>query len=95
VAEAVLVALAAAAALVAAVLAGVGSAGNQYKSLSIFFFHNHVLNLNIAHRVLYMLYSTLKIKAMKTQIIKDINGKPSGVFIPIEDWENIKKTPKY
>lgn len=29
---------------------------------------------------------------MKTQIIKDKSGKPTGVFIPIEDWENIKKT---
>lgn len=29
---------------------------------------------------------------MKTQIIKDKSGKPTGVFIPIEVWENIKKT---
>lgn len=28
---------------------------------------------------------------MKTQIIQDHNGLPTGVFIPIEDWENIKK----
>lgn len=28
---------------------------------------------------------------MKTQIIQDYNGLPAGVFIPIEDWENIKK----
>lgn len=28
---------------------------------------------------------------MRTQIIKDHNGLPTGVFIPIEDWENIKK----
>jgi hypothetical protein len=28
---------------------------------------------------------------MKTQIIKDYKGAPTGVFIPIEDWENIKK----
>lgn len=28
---------------------------------------------------------------MKTQIIQDFNGLPTGVFIAIEDWENIKK----
>ena len=28
---------------------------------------------------------------MRTQIIQDFNGQPAGVFIPIEDWENIKK----
>lgn len=28
---------------------------------------------------------------MKTQIIEDHKGLPTGVFIPIEDWENIKK----
>lgn len=28
---------------------------------------------------------------MRTQIIQDHNGQPTGVFIPIEDWENIKK----
>lgn len=28
---------------------------------------------------------------MRTQIIQDHNGLPTGVFIPIEDWENIKK----
>ncbi len=28
---------------------------------------------------------------MKTQIIKDYQGLATGVFIPIEDWENIKK----
>lgn len=28
---------------------------------------------------------------MRTQIIQDKNGLPTGVFIPIEDWENIKK----
>jgi hypothetical protein len=28
---------------------------------------------------------------MKAQIIQDNNGLPTGVFIPIEDWENIKK----
>jgi len=27
---------------------------------------------------------------MRTQIIQDHNGLPTGVFIPIEDWENIK-----
>ncbi|WP_396161227.1 addiction module component CHP02574 family protein [Flavobacterium sp.] len=27
---------------------------------------------------------------MKTQIIQDHNGHPTGVFIPIEDWEIIK-----
>lgn len=32
-----------------------------------------------------------KSKAMKTQIIEDRNGMPTGVFIPIEDWENIKR----
>ena len=26
---------------------------------------------------------------MKTQIIKDYKGLPTGVFIPIENWENI------
>ncbi|NGF54903.1 addiction module component CHP02574 family protein [Parapusillimonas sp. SGNA-6] len=28
---------------------------------------------------------------MKPQVIQDHNGKPTGVFIPIEDWNNIKK----
>ncbi len=28
---------------------------------------------------------------MRTQLIQDIKGLPAGVFIPIEDWENIKK----
>lgn len=28
---------------------------------------------------------------MKTQIIKDHKGFPTGVFIPMEDWEIIKK----
>lgn len=28
---------------------------------------------------------------MKTQIIQDHKGKPTGIFIPIEDWNNIKK----
>lgn len=28
---------------------------------------------------------------MRTQIIQDHNGLPTGVFIPIEDWENIKR----
>jgi hypothetical protein len=28
---------------------------------------------------------------MRTQIIQDHNGLPTGVFIPIQDWENIKK----
>ncbi len=28
---------------------------------------------------------------MKTQVIQGYNGIPAGVFIPIEDWENIKK----
>ncbi|MDR2207200.1 MAG: addiction module component CHP02574 family protein [Flavobacteriaceae bacterium] len=28
---------------------------------------------------------------MKTQIIQDHNGMPTGVFIPIKDWEKIKK----
>ena len=27
---------------------------------------------------------------MKTQIIKDDNGRPTGVFIPIEQWERLK-----
>lgn len=27
---------------------------------------------------------------MKTQIIQDSKGLPAGVFIPIQDWENIK-----
>jgi hypothetical protein len=29
---------------------------------------------------------------MRTQIIQDHNGLPTGVFIPMEDWENIKKS---
>jgi hypothetical protein len=28
---------------------------------------------------------------MSLQIIQGGNGKPTGVFIPINDWENIKK----
>ncbi len=28
---------------------------------------------------------------MKTQIIQDHNGLPTGVFIPMEDWDNLKK----
>ncbi len=28
---------------------------------------------------------------MNTQIIIDHNGKPAGVFIPIKDWEKLKK----
>ena len=28
---------------------------------------------------------------MRTQVIQDFNGLPTGVFIPIQDWENIKK----
>lgn len=28
---------------------------------------------------------------MSTQIIQDHNGLPTGVFIPIEDWENLKR----
>lgn len=28
---------------------------------------------------------------MKTQIIQDHKGTPTGVFIPIKDWEKIKK----
>jgi hypothetical protein len=28
---------------------------------------------------------------MRTQIIQDYNGLPTGVFINIVDWENIKK----
>lgn len=28
---------------------------------------------------------------MRPQIIKDHNGIPTGVFITIEDWENLKK----
>jgi hypothetical protein len=27
---------------------------------------------------------------MRTQVIQDHNGLPTGVFIPIEDWEIIK-----
>lgn len=27
---------------------------------------------------------------MKTQILEDNNGLPTGVFIPIEEWKNIK-----
>lgn len=29
---------------------------------------------------------------MRAQIIQDHNGFPTGVFIPMEDWENIKKS---
>ena len=28
---------------------------------------------------------------MRTQVIQDFNGLPTGIFIPIQDWENIKK----
>lgn len=28
---------------------------------------------------------------MRTQVIQDHNGTPTGVFIPIQDWEKIKK----
>lgn len=28
---------------------------------------------------------------MRPQIVQDQNGNPTGVFIPIKDWENIKK----
>ena len=28
---------------------------------------------------------------MRTQVIQDFNGLPTGVFIPIQDWENLKK----
>jgi hypothetical protein len=28
---------------------------------------------------------------MSLQIIQGANGKPAGVFIPINDWENMKK----
>ena len=28
---------------------------------------------------------------MRTQVIQDYNGLPTGVFISIQDWENIKK----
>lgn len=28
---------------------------------------------------------------MKTQIIEDHNGNPTGVFIPIKEWEKFKK----
>lgn len=28
---------------------------------------------------------------MKTQILQNNNGIPTGVFIPIDEWENIKK----
>ncbi|WP_407401466.1 addiction module protein [Chryseobacterium sp.] len=28
---------------------------------------------------------------MRTQIIQDHNGLPTGVFIPIEEWENMKR----
>ncbi|MCX2681428.1 addiction module protein [Galbibacter sp. EGI 63066] len=27
---------------------------------------------------------------MSTQVIQDDNGKPTGVYIPIKDWEKIK-----
>ncbi len=27
---------------------------------------------------------------MSVQIIQDVNGKPTGVFIPIEDWVSMK-----
>lgn len=28
---------------------------------------------------------------MRTQVIKDHNGTPTCVFIPIQDWEKMKK----
>ena len=28
---------------------------------------------------------------MKTQIIQDHNGVPTGVFIPIKEWEKLKE----
>ncbi len=28
---------------------------------------------------------------MKPQIIEDHNGNPTGVFIPIKEWEELKK----
>ena len=28
---------------------------------------------------------------MKTQVIEDHNGVPTGVFIPIKEWEKLKK----
>lgn len=28
---------------------------------------------------------------MRTQIIQDHNGTPTGVFIPIKDWEKMKE----
>ncbi len=28
---------------------------------------------------------------MKPQVIQDHNGNPTGVFIPIKEWEEIKK----
>lgn len=28
---------------------------------------------------------------MRTQVIQDHNGTPTGVFIPIKDWEKMKK----
>lgn len=28
---------------------------------------------------------------MKTQLVQDHNGKPTGVFIPYKDWELLKK----
>jgi len=31
---------------------------------------------------------------MSLQIIQDSNGKPTGVFIPINDWKVIKKKHK-
>ncbi len=31
---------------------------------------------------------------MKVQVINDSNGKPSGVYIPINDWEILKKQNK-
>lgn len=31
---------------------------------------------------------------MKVQVINDSKGKPSGVFIPIKDWEVLKKQNK-
>ena len=31
---------------------------------------------------------------MKIQVINDSKGKPSGVYIPIKDCENLKKQNK-
>ena len=38
-----------------------------------------------------LVYLSIKFEKMSLQIIQGGNGKPTGVFIPINDWESMKK----